>query len=111
MKRRYIAKGRKRQHKIEVRLNDEEFYKMEENIAAMKTTRSDYLRKLIVGTRIKEKPSEEFFRLMLNFTRIGANLNQLAAKANSNETINVNELKDLRKEMLTLKKKIEDEYL
>ena len=84
---------------------------MEENIAAMKTTRSDSLRKLIVGTRIKEKPSEEFFRLMLNFTRIGANLNQLAAKANSNEKINVDELKNLRSEMLTLKKKIEDEYL
>lgn len=123
MKKRYIAQGRKRQHKIEVRLNDEEYFKLEDIISAMKTTKSDYLRKLIVGTRIKEKPPDEFYKYMKEFSLMGSNLNQIAATINTvakaedfiEENIEPKELiknlKILRINILNLKKRLEDEYL
>ena len=52
MKKKYVPQGRKRQHKIEVRLNDEEYFKLEDTISKMETNRSEYLRKLIGLIRI-----------------------------------------------------------
>ena len=83
MKKKYVPQGRKRQHKIEVRLNDEEYFKLEDTISKMETNRSEYLRKLIVGTRIKEKPPDEFYKYMKEFSLMGSNLNQIAERINN----------------------------
>ena len=83
MKKKYVPQGRKRQHKIEVRLNDEEYFKLEDTISKMETNRSEYLRKLIVGTRIKEKPPDNFYKYMKEFSLMGSNLNQIAERINT----------------------------
>ena len=123
MKKKYVPQGRKRQHKIEVRLNDEEYFKLEDTISKMETNRSEYLRKLIVGTRIKEKPPDEFYKYMKEFSLMGSNLNQIAERINTITKIEdweyedidpkefIKQLKRLRINLLNLKKRLEDEYL
>ena len=123
MKKKYVPHGRTRQHKIEVRLNDEEYFKLEDTISLMGTNRSEYLRKLIVGTRIKEKPPDDFYKYMKEFSLMGSNLNQIAERINTITKIEdweyedtdpkefIKQLKRLRTNLLTLKKRLEDEYL
>lgn len=123
MKKKYVPHGRKRQHKIEVRLNDEEYFKLEDTISKMGTNKSEYLRKLIVGTRIKEKPPDEFYKYMKEFSLMGSNLNQIAERINTITKIEdweyeeiepkefIRQLKRLRVNLLNLKKRLEEEYL
>ena len=123
MKKKYVPQGRKRQHKIEVRLNDKEYFKLEDTISKMETNRSEYLRKLIVGTRIKEKPPDEFYKYMKEFSLMGSNLNQIAERINTITKIEdweyeeiepkefIRQLKRLRVNLLNLKKRLEEEYL
>lgn len=123
MKKKYVPQGRKRQHKIEVRLNDEEYFKLEDTISKMGTNKSEYLRKLIVGTRIKEKPPDEFYKYMKEFSLMGSNLNQIAERINTITKIKdweyeeiepkefIRQLKRLRVNLLNLKKRLEEEYL
>ena len=123
MKKKYVPHGRTRQHKIEVRLNDEEYFKLEDTISLMGTNRSEYLRKLIVGTRIKEKPPDNFYKYMKEFSLLGSNLNQIAERINTITKIEdweyedidpkefIKQLKRLRINLLNLKKRLEDEYL
>ena len=123
MKKKYVPHGRTRQHKIEVRLNDEEYFKLEDTISLMGTNRSEYLRKLIVGTRIKEKPPDNFYKYMKEFSLMGSNLNQIAERINTITKIEdweyedtdpkefIEQLKRLRTNLLNLKKRLEDEYL
>ena len=123
MKKKYVPHGRTRQHKIEVRLNNEEYFKLEDTISLMGTNRSEYLRKLIVGTRIKEKPPDDFYKYMKEFSLMGSNLNQIAERINTITKIEdweyedtdprefIKQLKRLRTNLLNLKKRLEDEYL
>ena len=123
MKKKYVPHGRTRQHKIEVRLNDEEYFKLEDTISLMGTNRSEYLRKLIVGTRLKEKPPDDFYKYMKEFSLMGSNLNQIAERINTITKIEdwkyedtdpkefIKQLKRLRTNLLNLKKRLEDEYL
>ena len=123
MKKKYVPHGRTRQHKIEVRLNDEEYFKLEDTISLMGTNRSEYLRKLIVGTLIKEKPPDNFYKYMKEFSLMGSNLNQIAERINTITKIEdweyedtdpkefIKQLKRLRTNLLNLKKRLEDEYL
>ena len=123
MKKKYVPHGRTRQHKIEVRLNDEEYFKLEDTISLMGTNRSEYLRKLIVGTRSKEKPPDDFYKYMKEFSLMGSNLNQIAERINTITKIEdweyedtdpkefIKQLKRLRTNLLNLKKRLEDEYL
>ena len=123
MKKKYVPHGRTRQHKIEVRLNDEEYFKLEDTISLMGTNRSEYLRKLIVGTLIKEKPPDDFYKYMKEFSLMGSNLNQIAERINTITKIEdweyedidpkefIKQLKRLRINLLNLKKRLEDEYL
>lgn len=123
MKKKYVPHGRTRQHKIEVRLNDEEYFKLEDTISLMGTNRSEYLRKLIVGTRIKEKPPDDFYKYMKEFSLMGSNLNQIAERINTITKTEdweyedtdpkefIKQLKRLRTNLLNLKKRLEDEYL
>ena len=123
MKKKYVPHGRTRQHKIEVRLNDEEYFKLEDTISLMGPNRSEYLRKLRVGTRIKEKPPDDFYKYMKEFSLMGSNLNQIAERINTITKIEdweyedtdpkefIKQLKRLRTNLLNLKKRLEDEYL
>lgn len=78
---------RKRNIRIQVRLNDIEYAKLLDDIAKSKENISDYIRKLILGKDIKEKPDYEFYEVMKQLSKIGVNLNQIAKKANQTDKI------------------------
>ena len=48
---------------------------------------SDFLRLLIVNTKLKEKPDDRFYDVMKDMRAIGNNLNQIARVANSTGNI------------------------
>lgn len=74
---------RKRSHDLHLRLNDDEFEKL--NIAVAKTgiSREAYLRNLIAGQQPKELPPPDFRPMMRQLYYCGNNLNQIARKANA----------------------------
>lgn len=87
---------RKRNRRFSLWLNDEEFNRLERNaeIAGMK--KEPYIRKLIMGNEIKERPPDEFAKILRELSAIGNNVNQLAHKANCFGMIYVNEVQSVR---------------
>lgn len=63
-------------------LNDEEYSKLKSDISRAKISQAEYIRRLILNKRIREKPDERFYNIMFQLTAIGNNLNQIAHKAN-----------------------------
>lgn len=106
------AKGRARQHKVEVRLNDIEYEKLQNDVEKMNSNnRSDYLRKLIIGAKVKARPGYEFYEVMKQMTKIGVNLNQIARKANQTNEIDKDEYQLQAKEWNKFMNKVKDEFL
>ena len=102
---------RKRNIRIQVRLNDIEYEKLLNDIAVSKTNISDYIRKLILGKEIKEKPDREFYKIMKQLSKIGVNLNQIAHKANSINVIDKDYYNQEAKEWHELSRQIKSKYL
>jgi len=80
------------------------------NILVKRTgrTRSSFLRAMIKGYQLCEKPDTEFFKAMGEISKIGHNVNQLAAKANTLGFIDVKmfteEAKNLQQLQLDIRK-------
>lgn len=100
---------RKRNIRIQVRLNEIEYAKLMEDIVKEQETISNHIRKLIVGAKLKEKPDFEFYKIMKDFVKIGTNLNQIAKKANETNQIDKDfyfiQVKEWRKLVDGLKKR------
>ena len=102
---------RKRNIRIQVRLNDIEYAKLLDDIAVSKANISDYIRKLILGKEIKEKPDREFYKIMKQLSKIGVNLNQIAHKANSTNVIDKDYYEQEAKNWNELSREIKSKYL
>lgn len=74
--------ARKRNNRIDIMLNDDEFAKLKSDVIRSQISQSDYIRRLILNERIREKPDDRFYKVMFQLTHIGNNLNQIAHKAN-----------------------------
>ena len=74
---------RKRSHDLHLRLNDDEFGKLNSAVAKTGLSREAYLRKLIAGQQPKELPPPDFRLMMRQLYYCGNNLNQIARKANA----------------------------
>ena len=105
------AKGRTRTFKVEVRLNEIEYTKLQNDIAKAQTTISDYLRKLIINGKVKQKPGYDFYIVMKEMNHIGINLNQLAKKANTLNYIDKEEYNLQAKEWKQFTKKVKEKFL
>ena len=87
---------RKRNRRFSLWLNDEEFNRLERNgeIAGLK--KEPYIRKLIMNTEIRQRPPDDFVKILKELSAIGNNVNQLAHKANGLGMIYVNEVQSVR---------------
>ena len=63
-------------------LSDEEYAKLKSDVSRAKISQAEYIRRLILNKRIREKPDDRFYDVMFQLTHIGNNLNQIAHKAN-----------------------------
>ncbi|MBQ9298828.1 MAG: plasmid mobilization relaxosome protein MobC [Clostridia bacterium] len=102
---------RKRNIRIQVRLNDIEYEKLLDDIAKSNENISNYIRKLIVGKEIKEKPDYRFYEVMKQLSKIGVNLNQIAHKANSINNIDKDYYNQEAKNWQELSREIKSKFL
>ena len=74
-------------------------------------TRSAVVRRLIEGAAIREMPPADYFLMIEELRRIGVNLNQIAAAANSTGHIDAAAyavaVTDLRRAVLEIKRAVE----
>ena len=64
--------------------NDEECQALKDNSLKAGLTESEYIRKVIMGYKLKEKPDERFYETMKMLRNTSNNLNQLVKRANLN---------------------------
>lgn len=97
----------KRKIKKQFWFNNEEERKIKKLAKETKLTEADVIRNLIMETELKEKPDDEFYKVMKVLYGIGNNLNQLTRRANINGFIDELEYK---KEKMKLDQFIDDIY-
>lgn len=68
-----------------LRLSQTEREQLEMNAEKCGLSKSVYLRRLIMGTEVKARPSEEIRELRVEVHRIGNNINQIARGVNSGQ--------------------------
>ena len=93
---------RKRNRRFSLWLNDEEFNRLERNAEIAGLKKEPYIRKLIMNTEIRQRPPDEFARILKELSAIGNNINQLAYKANGLGVIYISEVRAVREEMKKL---------
>lgn len=97
----------KRKIKKQFWFNNDEEKKIKKLAKETKLTEADVIRNLIMETELKEKPDDEFYKVMKVLYGIGNNLNQLTRRANINGFIDELEYK---KEKTKLDQFIDDIY-
>lgn len=84
----------KQKHRVEVRLNDEDYLFLMNNVEQSGMTREAYLRSLIKLLQPRGKPSEDYINVFVQLKRIGNNINQLTMLAHQTQSIDMVRLKD-----------------
>ncbi len=74
---------RNRKVQILFRLTDEEAEQLHELVRRSGRSREAFLREMVKGYQLCEKPDPEFYKMMRELSAIGNRINQLAAKANA----------------------------
>src|SRR5574344_1308994 len=92
-------------------LNEQENEMLALNSTKAGLTESDYLRYIILGYTLKEKPDERFYEVMKQMRSIAHNLNQLTAKAHSLGFIDELSLKKQKELWIDFMDKIKKEFL
>lgn len=93
----------KRTKEIKVRLSDEEFEKLNQDVLESGLSREEYVRLLLRKVVPSSKPSPDFIETIKQLRMIGNNLNQIAVIAYKTKSIDVVRYK---KEMLLLQNEI-----
>ena len=68
-----------------LRLNQSEKEQLETNATKCGLSKSVYLRRLIMGTEVKARPSSEIRELRTEVHKIGSNINQIARSINAEQ--------------------------
>ena len=97
---------RKRQNRLEVRLNDSEDVKLHELMCETGFNASQLIRSLISHTEIITRPPDELPKLLRELSAIGNNVNQIARKANSTDNITEDEVTKMRVAFENLSKEV-----
>lgn len=74
---------RKRNVQILFRLTEEEAEQLYALVRKSGRSKEAFLRAMVKGYRLCEKPAPEFYQIMRELSAIGNRINQLAAKANA----------------------------
>lgn len=78
---------RKREHRMTVRLNGDEYTKVLSKIERSGLSKQEYILSSILSKKIQERLNVDYFKLINEVNHVGTNLNQIARKLNSNESI------------------------
>ena len=75
---------RKRSHRVVFYLDDEEFSAFIEKVKRTSLSREGFIRNMLAGVVIKERPPADVPYLLRAIKRIGNNINQILRIANAN---------------------------
>ena len=78
---------RKREHRMTVRLNGDEYTKVLSKIERSGLSKQEYILSSILNKKIQERLNVDYFKLINEVNHVGTNLNQIARKLNGNEFI------------------------
>lgn len=92
-------------------LNEQENETLSLNSMKAGMTESDYLRYIIMGYTLKEKPDDRFYEIMKQMRSIAHNLNQLTVKAHSLGFVDELSLKKQKEIWIKFMDEIKTEYL
>jgi Ribbon-helix-helix protein, copG family. len=102
---------RKRNVQILFRLDDDEVEVFNTLVKRSGRTRESFLRDMIKGYRLCEKPDPEFYKIMRELSAIGNRINQLVVKANALEFIDTPLLQQEVKKWHTFQIEVRKKYL
>ena len=103
--------ARSRNNRIDIMLSDEEYAKLKSDVSRAKISQAEYIRRLILNKRIREKPDDRFYDVMFKLTHIGNNLNQIAHKANYLNEIDKSYYEKEARNWCEFMNKVKKEYL
>lgn len=103
--------SRKRQEKFSfyLTLDEKEILERKSNKAGV--SQGEFLRMLVKGVRIKEKPGKEFNDYLNQLRGMATNLNQLTYKVNAYSYFNENEFENLKEKIISVLLEMENKYL
>lgn len=84
-----MRKKRKRTHRVEVAMNDQEYEKFLSSVHACGLTQQSYLLCLITDRVPKPLPSEDFQEVIKQLRMIGNNLNQITIVAHKTGSVDI----------------------
>ena len=102
---------RKRSVQILFRLNEEEAEYLYELVRKSGRSKEAFLREMVKGYQLCEKPDPEFYRIMRELSAIGNRINQLAAKANALNFIDTPMLREEAREWHDFQLDVRKKYL
>jgi len=88
---------RKRNRRLDVRLNDGEEIKLNNLMLETGLNASQLVRSMILQTEIRTRPLENLPKLLRELNAIGNNINQIARKSNAFDTVSQAEISEIRK--------------
>lgn len=80
--------------KMTLRLNAAEYAHLSEQAAITGMRLEPFLRKLVMGSKLRPHPPGEYAALLRELSAIGNNLNQLAHVANGTKAVNADEISE-----------------
>ena len=97
---------RNREYDMHLRLNETEYRKLGELAQKAGITRSVVLRKMIMGTEIKERPDVDFMTLISTIDYLCINVNQIAHHANAQGGITADEATEAKRLVTEVRKRL-----
>ncbi|MFG6319187.1 MAG: MobC family plasmid mobilization relaxosome protein [Clostridia bacterium] len=97
--------------RFEMKLSYDEEEKLKRDSLKANLTKSEYVRRLIMNCKLREKPDDRFYEVMTQLTKIGNNLNQIAHVANYSKNINKDYYDNEANKWNEFMNKIKKEYL
>ena len=102
---------RKRSVQILFRLNEEEAEYLYELVRKSGRSKEAFLREMVKGYQLCEKPDPEFYRIMRELSAIGNRINQLAVKANALDFVDTPMLREEVKKWQQFQMDVRKKYL
>ena len=102
---------RNRKVQILFRLTDDEAEQLHELVRKSGRSREAFLREMVKGYQLCEKPDPEFYKIMRELSAIGNRINQLAAKANALDFVDAPMLREEAKRWREFRLDVSKSYL
>lgn len=95
-------------NEFHLRMNDEEFSKLDAISHKSGLSFSVILRNFIMGYEIRERPNADFLTLARSFDKIGSNINQIARKVNTEDVASAADLKEVKRLLREMRREMND---